>query len=163
MHLNHTSRGLRSALILILCGLYFVLAMGITLLASGVYRDTVESADRNYAQRTALSYLINQVRRSDTDGSVAVGSFGESDALVLRDGPYVTILYCYDGQLRELYTEEGSGLTAQDGLPILPLASLTLSFTESGISITATDQDGAAYSAVVLPRCGYSGVGKVKV
>ena len=75
--------GLRSAAVFALCALFTVLAMGLTLLASGAYRDTAAGAEVNYTRRTALSYLVHQVRRSDADGCVYVESFGGGDALAL--------------------------------------------------------------------------------
>ena len=56
--------GLRSAAVFALCALFTVLAMGLTLLASGAYRDTAAVAEVNYTRRTALSYLVHQVRRT---------------------------------------------------------------------------------------------------
>ena len=72
MKLSSEGRGLRSTLVVVLCALFFILAMGVTLLGSGVYRDVVAVSDKNEAERTALSYLVNQVRRS---WRVGVGSF----------------------------------------------------------------------------------------
>ena len=106
--MNGSHSALRSAAVFVLCGLFAVLAMGLALLSSGVYRSTTAESDRNFTRRTALSYLVNQIRQADGTGRVAVGTFGGSDALALTehlDGTeYVTILYCLDGQLRELYT-----------------------------------------------------------
>lgn len=155
MNPSKSGRSLRTALVLVLCALFFVLAMGITLLGSGVYRGVVSASDRNYTQRTALSYLINQVRRS---GTVAVGSFERCPALDLggsgEEADYHTVLYVYDGQLRELYTQRGSGLTPADGIDILPLAGLELTLEDGLISITVTGEDGTSYSASVAPRTG---------
>ena len=75
--------GLHFAAVFALCALFAVLAMGLTLLASGAYQDTVVVAEVNYTRRTALSYLVHQVRRSDADGCVYVESFGGGDALAL--------------------------------------------------------------------------------
>ena len=72
-------------------------------------------------------------------------SFGGGDALVLAEptggSSYVTLLYCYDGQLRELYVEEGYPLLPEDGL----------------LSFTATAPDGAVSSVSVAPRCRLGG------
>ncbi|HEX3000455.1 MAG TPA: DUF4860 domain-containing protein, partial [Armatimonadota bacterium] len=130
---------LRTVAVLALCAVFFVLAMGVTLLGSGIYRGTVSASDENYTHRTALSYLANQIRRGDVAGGVAVGSFEGADAIVLTDGDYVTYLYCWDGQLRELYMEAGTGLTAADGVPVLPLASLTVTLVGNCIALTVID------------------------
>ena len=113
------------------------------------------ASDRNYTQRTALSYLINQVRRSP---SVDVGSFELCPALDLGgsgdEADYHTVLYVYDGQLRELYTQRNSGLTPADGTAILPLEEMELSLEGDLLTITVTTEEGQSYSASVAPRTG---------
>ena len=156
MNLQRGQGGLRALLVFFLCALYFGLAMGLTLLSSGIYREAAASSDATYAERTALFYLVNQVRRADAAGGVALISFGDGDALALREGDYVTLLYCYGGQLMELYTEEGTGLGPADGTAILPMAALELSESGGLITITA---DGSSTS--LAPRCGIDSVGEV--
>lgn len=155
MNPSKSGRSLRTALVVVLCALFFVLAMGITLLGSSVYRGVVAASDRNYTQRTALSYLINQVRRSP---SVDVGSFELCPALDLGgsgdEADYHTVLYVYDGQLRELYTQRNSGLTPADGTAILPLEEMELSLEGDLLTITVTTEDGHSHSASIAPRTG---------
>lgn len=158
-----TRGGLRSVLVAALCALFFLLAMGITLLSSGVYRETVDASDHNAAQRTALSYLVNQVRRGG--GFFGVAKFGGNDAITIHDeAGYVTILYCYDGALRELYTEPGTGLTPADGMEILPLDSLTVELDGMyQMTITAQGADGEANSVVLFTRHGVEYYGDAEV
>lgn len=155
---------LRSGAVFALCGLFAVLCMGLALLSSGVYRTVAAAAEENYTHRTALSYLVNQVRRSDVRGGVALGTFGDSDALRLTewvDGTaYETVIYCYEGQLMELYTESGAGLGPDAGSAILPLDSLTLDLSAGVLTLTA-GLDGETYTATVSPRCGVEEVGEL--
>lgn len=156
--MNHFHNGLRSAAVIALCGLFAVLAMGLALLSSGVYRAAAAQSDQNYTRRTALSYLINQVRRADEAGGVTVGTFGDSDALALTEriegADYVTILYCYDGALRELYQEAGTGLLPQDGIPMLELQSLEVQAASGLLTLTVTAPDGETSTVSLSPRCG---------
>ena len=162
--MNHSNSGriLRSALVGALCALFFLLAMGITLLSGSVYRNVAADAQARDTHRTALSYLLNQVRRcADTsEGQVLVGTFGGADTLVLPEGDYLTLLYCYDGALRELYTQSGSGLTAEDGIPILALDGLDISLSDGLVRFSATAGE-ASYSASIAPRCGVRPTGEV--
>ena len=156
-----TGRGLRTALVAALCALFFLLAMGITLLGSSVYRETVASSDANYTQRTALSYLVNQVRRA---GGVAVGTFESYPALDLSESgasPYHTILYAAGGELRELYTERGSGLTSADGSAVLSVEELSIVLEDGVLTFTIT-QDEQSWSASVAPRTGVREIGEVE-
>lgn len=149
MNLPHPFRGLRSALTLLLCALFFLLAMGLVLLSSGVYRGVAAASDENFTHRTALSYLVNQVRRGDVSGGVSLGRFGGGDALYLREDGYVTILYCCGGQLMELYMEDGLDLPPEAGMAVLPLDGLTL--TADGATLTITAQ---GRSVALTPRSG---------
>lgn len=158
MPLPRAQGGLRTAAVFSLCALFAILAMGLTLLSSSVYRSTVADADRNFTHRTALSYLMNQVRRGDRTEGVSIQRFGDGDALVLTeemDGyAYVTVLYCYDGQLRELYMERGSGLLPADGIAIIPLEALALTQRDGLLEINVTDPGGAVFASSIAPRTG---------
>ena len=57
--------GLRRVVIVCLAALFALLAMGVTLMGTGVYRAVADDAAANSAQRTALSYVVNQIRRAD--------------------------------------------------------------------------------------------------
>ncbi|MCI2106470.1 MAG: DUF4860 domain-containing protein [Intestinimonas sp.] len=154
---------LYSALAIFLCAMFFLLAMGLTLLSAEAYRNTAAAASENDTRRTALSFLVNQVRRNDAQNSVSLASFGDGDALILSetvDGSlYKTVLYCFDGQLRELYAAADSGLGPADGLAILPLKTLTISVSDGLlITFTVTDENGTASSASVSPHCWSEGV-----
>lgn len=149
-------RTLRTAVTVVLCALFSLLAMGVVLLGSGAFRETVAASDENYIHRTALSYIVNQVHRGDVAGGITLSSFGGGDALFLREGGYTTILYCYDGQLRELYMEDGLDLVPGDGTAILPLTALEVEPADGCLRVTATGEDGARYTADLSPRCGWS-------
>ena len=157
--------GLRRVVIVCLAALFALLAMGVTLMGTGVYRAVVDDANANSAQRTALSYVVNQIRRADA-GGVSVGAFGGGDALRLTetggDGSvYVTLIYCFEGSLRELYMEEGTGLAPEDGMALLELSSLDLSVTENG-GLDITVSDGVhQWSVSLYPRTGVEEVGEL--
>lgn len=161
--MNNSHNGLRSAAVIALCGLFAVLAMGLALLSSGVYRTAAAQSDVNFTRRTALSYLVNQVRRADEAGCVGVGTFGDSDALVLTEhiegADYLTYLYCYDGALRELYQEAGTGLLPRDGAPMLELEGLDIHGEDGLLTLTVTAPGGEASTVSLSPRCGFEEVG----
>lgn len=138
MSLQANGRVLRTAVTLALCGLFFLLAMGLTLLASGAYRGVVAESDGTYSHRTPLSYLVNQLRRNDVYGAVSVRSFGDGDALCLEENGYVTLLYCYDGQLRELYAEASLTFAPEDGTALLPLDDLAVELEDGFLTVTTT-------------------------
>lgn len=164
MKFGFPGRGVRSAAAVSLAALFFLLAVGVTLLGSGVYRSVAADANSNYTRRTALSYVVNQIRRSG-GGAVSLGSFGGADALCLREtaedgSSYVTLIYCSGGQLRELYMEEGAELTPEDGVAVLPLDSLSIAAVGGALEITAASgQD--VWSVLITPRSAFQEVGKL--
>lgn len=163
--MNQSHSGLRTAAVFALGALFAVLSVGLTLLSSGVYRSTAADGAANSAQRTALSYLVNQTRRADEDGCIDLGSFGGVPALRLSEhldgATYYTYLYCYDGQLRELYTEAGTGLGPADGQAVLPAQALDVQAEDGAIRFTVTTADGAVHTAALSPRTGFGEVGEL--
>lgn len=154
-------RAVRTGTVLALCGLFLFLAVGVALLSGNLYASAVDDADRNASQRTALSYLVNQVRRADQEGGVSVVSFGDGDALLLTEDPsggndYVTWIYCYNGSLMELYAEQNSGLGPDAGTAILPCRSLAILRDDGCLVFTVADEFGEN-EARVAPRCGWEG------
>ena len=69
---------------------------------------------------------------------------------------YVTILYCYEGQLRELYMEDGLELSPADGVDVLPLERLELACGGGRLTIAA-----AGRTVTLYPRCGVEQEGAV--
>lgn len=140
---------------LALCALFAVLALGVTLLAGGVYRQCTARAEENSTGRTALSYVTNQLRRSDRTGAVEVTSFGGGDALCLdQEAGYELLLYCYDGQFRELYAAADSGAVPADGTALFPMEAMEVRTQGSRIDLTLTAPDGGEWETGVSLRCG---------
>ena len=72
-----------------------------------------------------------------------------------RGGSFLTLLYCYDGQLRELFMEEGTGLQPGDGTPLLPLDGLSVTACDGVMTLTVTlPEQGATRQVSLAPRCG---------
>ena len=158
-------KGLRTVVVVCLAGLYFVLAIGVTLLGSSIYRATAADAKDNSDRRTALSYVANQIRRNEAQ-AVVLGEFEGVPALRLtelgEDGTaYATYLYCYDGWLMELYTEQDSGLLPADGTALLELKSLRFARNGKLLTFTAENFTGKSWSLTLCPREGIEEVGRL--
>lgn len=129
---NHLhSAGLFSALLLlifVLCSLFTIL------IGSRVYANIYARNDEAFYTSTALGYISNKVRQADRTGCVAIRQIDGCDVLVLTsdyDGIlYETWIYTKDGALRELYSEQDSGLTTDDGLEVMDCGAVSFSFRE---------------------------------
>jgi len=141
---------------------FLFFSLGLVLMGSSVYRQVVSDAQENSQLRTTLSYIANQVRRSDINGNVEIGKFCGQDALLLWQNlegiECVTYLYCWEGSLRELFVEKGNELEPQAGLPLLTLNDIFFNLTEEGlICVDALFPDGSQGRLIIAPRCGVVG------
>ena len=139
--------------------LFLVLAASslfLVILAANVYRKSVAWEESNYGSRTCLSYVTEKIRQSDTDGGVETGTFDGIPCLILRqnfgDQAYATYLYSYEGQLCELFVQEGADVHAPDRQRILEVNNFNITEQEKGIfKISCSDENGkesVTYAAV---------------
>ncbi len=137
--------------------LYFVFAVSaltVLLLATNVYQTVTEHSTLNYTAETTLSYLTEKIHQNDTAGAVSVGTFDNRQALILKQTyngtQYLTYIYVNDNNLMELYTKEGSTVSAESGKIILPLKSLDMEMTNSHtLHFTCTDTQDNTLSSYV--------------
>ena len=152
------ARMLGTVSIMLLFALFALGAFGVLTAGLGVYRGASDGAARNYARRTALSLLANQVRQHDVDGAVRAGSFAGTDAVLLYeevDGTrYVTYLYCYDGSLCELFCEDGLDLPPESGVPLLPAQEMRVEEAVQGLmELSVVGADGYEETTYLAVRC----------
>ncbi len=106
--------------------LLFVLLFG-----AKAYKNTSDTLDSQYRERTCLNYLAAKIRHNQLDGNISLANFEGLTALSIEetiDGKsYTTFIYHYEGTLRELYMPTGSQLKPSDGLSVLDVDGLELS------------------------------------
>jgi hypothetical protein len=158
---KNKSSMLDTAVVLLLMGMFVLLSIGVMVLGISVYNNTNKLSSDNYEQRTVLSYIANQVRRGDIGGGIEVRAEDGVEMLVFRqnfDGSdYLTCLYAYDGELRELFTEDGPEQELASGVPIMPVADLSFAIRDGQIEATVTNADGKLRSLILTPRSGVNG------
>lgn len=120
-------------LVFVLCALFTVLIGG------KVYENINRRIQENYSGQVVLNYVANKVRQGDMAGSVTVKTVENTQVLELKqemDGKnYVTWIYYRDGAVRELFTNEGSGLGLKDGLEIMECRELLFTEEDSVLEI----------------------------
>ncbi|MBR3561640.1 MAG: DUF4860 domain-containing protein [Oscillospiraceae bacterium] len=145
-----------------IASLILTCVFGATLLLSliagaGVYRRVADRTETGANTRVGLTYLTAKIHSYDNADAVYAGTFGGADAVYLlqeMDGlTYETILYVYDGQLRELLCERGWELEPEDGETITEARSLTVEEPADGIlRLTFTDGGGTTQQADIFVR-----------
>ena len=129
---------------------FTISALTVILLAARIYQSTTDDSQRNYTSGTALSYLTEKLRQNDREDGIFLD-------VVLRqetaDASYLTYLYAWDGQLRELYVKEGTTLSPSAGKSILPVKEFSVEETENQvITFRCTDTSGETATAVYTIR-----------
>ncbi len=128
-------------LVFVLCALFSVL------MGSQVYENITKRSDENFAGTTALSYVANKIRQGDREDCVDIIEVDGISVLQLKlqvgEEMYHTWIYWKDGSIRELFTDENSGLGLDDGLEILECAGLSMEKDGNRITLQ-TLGEGAA-------------------
>ena len=90
-----------------------------------VYKNIVENNGENFHLRASLSYVATKVRQCDQKDCISVIEQEGIPILVLKEnlksGTYRTMIYCYEGKLRELFQEESMEYKLADGLEVMEL------------------------------------------
>ena len=114
------------------------------MLSASAYKQILDRSDR-LDRSTALTYIAEKVRQNDTAGSIRVGTIGDCQALVIRQGDrivYDTYIYCYDGSLRELMIKRELEPDPDMGRSLLPMDALELELEDGLLKIRCTGSAG---------------------
>ena len=154
MKKSHVSVELAAGLLLF-C-VFTVTMLFVLVSGAGAYQKISETMEEQYRERTCLSYIAAKIRHADSNGSVYTGTFGGGSALYLEeeeDGTvYVTVLYYYDGSVRELFTLKDTQLLPEDGFEILSADNLTFSEPADGLIRAVCTVDGRTSRVCVSVR-----------
>lgn len=141
MKKQHTMETLFAVL---LYGLFALLSLLLVLIGAQVYKRIVENTEMRGNVRASLSYVANKVRAGDESGCVRLESRDGIDVLVLEEtvgeNVYETLIYQYDGALRELFQPVGTVLTPVSGETLTAVTQFSM--TEKNGLLIITVQNG---------------------
>ena len=130
---------------------FTISALTVILLAARIYQSTTDDSQRNYTSGTALSYLTEKLRQNDREDGIFLDELDGTQET--DDASYLTYLYAWDGQLRELYVKEGTTLSPSAGKSILPVKEFSVEETENQVlTFRCTDTSGETATAVYAIR-----------
>lgn len=142
----------------ILFAVFAVSVLSLLLSGAGVYRRITAADDAAYNRRTVSQYLVTRLQSARNSDAVSVGSFGDSDAVFIRedlDGKtYVTRIYCCDGWLRELWSAQEDELPPSAGEKIMELKTLNISRQDNLITLELETEEGEAATLNFTLRAG---------
>jgi hypothetical protein len=136
-----------------LAGLFLLVCAFLALSAGQVFQRIDSDSAGHDTARILRGYLTNQIRRHDTQGSISIRPFGDGDALYLSEGAYATVVYCYEGNLMELFADAEYQPEPQFGDVVAPAATLHLS-SESGLTAAITTIEGEVFEIFLPVRTG---------
>ena len=145
-------------LVLLLFGVFAICILSVLLTGADVYRKLSARDERSYDRRIAAQYLTTRVRQADRLGDVSVRLFEGEDALVftevIGEDAYETLVYCYDGYLRELFAAADGGLMPEDGEKVLAAQDLSIRQTGQLLEMKLTAPSGEVQELTLYLRSG---------
>ena len=147
-----------SILALVLFGVFAVCVLLVLLQGARCYERLTRRGQDSYNERTAVQYIITRVRQADAAGAVSLGMTDGIQTLQLTesiDGEnYVTRVYCYNGEIRELFSAEKFTFSPQDGQSIIAAEDLGFELDGSLLKINIVYPDGGSAQFCVNIRSG---------
>ena len=136
---------------------FLICALLVVTIGSSVYSRTTRSMNEHFTIKTALSYIVEKVRQNDVHGGVErFEQEGVEGLKLLRefDGQtYETLIYVYDGYLKELFIRTGSQVPLRNGKPLMEMISLEVEQPLATLyRITLTDDAGNSRSVSIAER-----------
>ena len=143
---------------LLLFGVFAACVLLVLLTGADAYRRLTERDQAAYDRRTCVQYVATRVRQADCAGGVSVSEFDGVPVLELHETiegtDYVTLVYCYDGWLRELFAAADAGLDPEAGETVMEAQDLALSLEDGLLTVAVTDSRGTVNTLVLSLRGG---------
>lgn len=154
---SHRFKSIDIIFALLLFAVFAMTVLMVLLSGARIYKDAVDDMTNRYERRTGIAYITTKLRRYGAAGGVRVGTFGGGDALFLSETAengkeYETVIYMFDGEVREQFAEKGSSFPEQSGLTILPAKSIRFSGGDGGVIFIEYETDEGTFDAVVYLR-----------
>lgn len=125
------------------------------------YKHFGSEIEKRFDTATAQTLVLQKLRSYDS-GAVSVGKQGDTDYLGFSDTidgeSYIAYIYCYDGELRELFVESSAPFIAENGNTLFPADKFTATADKNIISFAITC-NGVQTSSHYCLRSGKEGAG----
>ncbi|MCL2817073.1 MAG: DUF4860 domain-containing protein [Clostridiales bacterium] len=137
---------------------FAVTSLLLVLFGAKVYKNIVAQMDNNFQTRTGLAYVTNKIRNADTEGKIYLECQNDgSDILVISENhggtETHTVIYFYEGWLREVLKEADEPFDARYGESIVAAADFTMQDRGDGcLLFTLTTVDGSVLRMTVSLR-----------
>ena len=139
-------------LVFLVYGMFSLFSLLLVVIGARVYRELTVAGRENTEVRAAFSYVANKVRMGgETADAVRVEERDGIPVLSLRESyegtEYETVIYFYEGALREYFAAVGTDFMPQAGERIAQMAGFWMEESEEGLlCFTWEDEDGSRRS-----------------
>lgn len=147
---KHKKHSIDVVFVLLLFCVFAASALLTLLFGALSYSKVTEAMDKNYKERIYAGYISEKMRHCESAQSIQKGEIGGCDALLLTEKAdeeeYITYIYYYDGSIRELFTQTGSGLGPEAGETIIKAAGFRTEYAGDGLIKTiCIAEDGSEH------------------
>lgn len=142
--------------VFLLLGVFAVFSMLLVVLGAQAYREIIDESGSHTRGRIMQAFVRNAVRAQDEAGAVSIEEYEGMPVLAIRsdiDGEsYTQYIYCWQGELRELFTATRYGFAPEDGTPVCEAESFEATLEGGLLTARMTDDTGAVSTAYIARR-----------
>lgn len=144
---------------ILILGAFLIAALVLANVGIRVYQNVVLANDNNFELRTSLNYVATKVRQKDTVDSVRIEKKDGVDVLILgyeyEGSINETIIYFYNGYLREHIRTGDSDYSLDFGIEIMEIADFKMELiNDNFLKLIATNSAGEQDELILYLRAG---------
>ena len=157
--IGHSPKLIQNLFVVLLLALFALLSTFLVTMGAQLYRNTVDSAERNNNSRIMTSVVRSAIWAED-GGEIYVDRMEDSGltTLTIRTNDsgeiYYTRLYAYDGYLRECYQGDDIPFNPEYGETMCELNRFDPSIEGNVLTVELESKDGIASTVRMVMRAG---------
>jgi len=151
--MNKATRGrsIDTIFVLIIFSTFAFSILMVLMLGASIYRNVNDISREGQSEHTALAYVWTKTKNNDNADSIHVGDFNGESALffteIVHGLEFNTVIYYYDGWIRELFFESKLDFSPNAGTRIVMIDDLHFEEDELGIiKVTIGDKSLLLFS-----------------
>ena len=148
---------IQNVFVFLLLAVFAISAIFLTALSAQVYRDTVDTSNRNNTARIVTA-IIRGAAQGEDNGVAAIREEEGIPVLTftnIYDGEiYYRRLFCTGGYLRESLTSEDYGFDLEMGEPLIEITSFEPKIEGNMLTARITTPDGGSQTVYAYLRAG---------
>lgn len=138
--------------------LFAICSLTLMILGTDQYIKISDEMEKHFEMRTPIAYMSNKVRQNDTYGGIQILKKEGKDILVLSEAEgetvYETWIYEYEGELRELYIEQGDDPELEWGMALVEINGLTMEIEKNTLRIDLLTKKDEEQEIILALRAG---------